>query len=246
MCVRPADTVGVVKLRVQDAEGVPTSNQRLFFSGRQLQDGRTLADSGVGPEATLHLVLRLRGGKGGFGALLRGAGRAAQSDNQDAMRDLSGRRLRHVNADKKLQEWAAEARKRDAEEAERKRLRKLEKQAAREARKQVSLDDVHEAQAAALAAVADALQAGLANGKRTAAHAPASRPHAAKLDLEAYDGPEALQALGLDALKAELTRLGLKCGGALRERAGRLWLLRHTPRERLDRKHLVKPAHGAA
>jgi hypothetical protein len=73
------------------------------FAGRDLRDGCTLAECGVGPEATLSVLLRLRGGKGGFGALLRGAGRAAQTENQDAMRDLSGRRLRHVNAEKKLQ-----------------------------------------------------------------------------------------------------------------------------------------------
>ena len=86
----------------QEAEGVPACCQRLLYSGRQLLDGATLADCDVQQEATLHLVLRLRGGKGGFGALLRGAGRGAQSDNQDAMRDLCGRRLRHTNADKKL------------------------------------------------------------------------------------------------------------------------------------------------
>jgi hypothetical protein len=36
----------------------------------------------------------------------------------------------------------------------------------------------------------------------------------------------ALEALGLEALKAELARLGLKCGGTLGERAARLWALR--------------------
>ena len=66
------------------------------------------------------------------------------------------------------------------------------------------------------------------------------------VDLEAYAGPAALEALGLERLKAELARRGLKCGGALRERGARLWLLRHTPRARLDRKHLAKPAPGAA
>lgn len=36
----------------------------------------------------------------------------------------------------------------------------------------------------------------------------------------------ALEAHGLEALKAELARLGLKCGGTLAERAARLWALR--------------------
>ena len=41
-------------------------------------------------ESTLHLVLRLRGGKGGFGSLLRGAGKQKLTDNFDACRDLQG------------------------------------------------------------------------------------------------------------------------------------------------------------
>lgn len=59
---------------------------------------------------SVRLLLRLKGGKGGFGSLLRGAATKAgqkKTNNFDACRDMSGRRLRHVNAEKRLEEWRA-------------------------------------------------------------------------------------------------------------------------------------------
>lgn len=46
--------------------------------------------------------------------------------------------------------------------------------------------------------------------------------------------------VGADALKDALTKLGLKCGGTLRQRAERLLLTKTTPLEKLDRKLFAK------
>ncbi|KAK3037314.1 hypothetical protein RJ639_032076 [Escallonia herrerae] len=120
-----------LKALIHQFTRIPTHYQLLLSNGRHLNDDASPLLTGPHPP-TVHLLVRLRGGKGGFGSLLRGAATKAgqkKTNNFDACRDMSGRRLRHVNAEKRMEEWRAGAEGRRMERVAEEFIKKKVKEA---------------------------------------------------------------------------------------------------------------------
>lgn len=76
-------------------------------------------------------MLKIVGGKGGFGSMLRAIGaQIEKTTNREACRDLSGRRLRDINEEKRLKNWL-EKKKNEENNKDEKFQRKIEKLLAR-------------------------------------------------------------------------------------------------------------------
>ncbi|XP_058126190.1 splicing regulator SDE2 [Anopheles ziemanni] len=89
------------------------------------QNGRPVASSfrSLLADVPLRINERLVGGKGGFGSMLRAIGaQIEKTTNREACRDLSGRRLRDINEEKRLKAYLEK--QQDASEDERVKIQK--------------------------------------------------------------------------------------------------------------------------
>jgi ubiquitin C len=89
--VEEGESIEDVKAKIAEKEGIPPEQQRLIFGGQQLQDGKTLDDYDVGDDATLHLVLRLRGGMQLFVKTLTGKTVSVEVEEGESIEDVKAK-----------------------------------------------------------------------------------------------------------------------------------------------------------
>eukprot|EP00873_Tetraselmis_striata_P018052 jgi/Tetstr1/438316/TSEL_026883.t1 len=152
-------------------------------AGRQLAPGGgPLSACGVADGATVAQTARLLGGKGGFGAMLRGAGRTGKlTDNFDACRDLSGRRVRHQEAEKKMAEWMADHKQRELEKVAQQHIKKQLREEKLRAQEEMEAKMANDVSVTSIKGVKESVTSGLAlvagdSSKRKAADASLSAP----------------------------------------------------------------------
>lgn len=60
--VESTDKILVIKEKLEEKEGIPPTQQRLIFQGKQLKDDNTVNSYKLKGGTVLHLVVALRGG----------------------------------------------------------------------------------------------------------------------------------------------------------------------------------------
>ena len=56
--VEPSDTIQIVKMKIEEKEGIPPNKQSLMFSSNLLRDDRTLSFYGIRPDSVFHLLMK--------------------------------------------------------------------------------------------------------------------------------------------------------------------------------------------
>ncbi|XP_068625047.1 splicing regulator SDE2 [Battus philenor] len=119
-CLNPSD----VRSKISQKFGLPEEDLYVTVNGKSVSNEICL----VKEHNVVRVHTRLVGGKGGFGSMLRAIGaQIEKTTNREACRDLSGRRLRDINEEKRLRKWleGQEDREREAAERKQKKIERL-------------------------------------------------------------------------------------------------------------------------
>ncbi|XP_062126487.1 splicing regulator SDE2 [Drosophila sulfurigaster albostrigata] len=154
--------------RITEATQLQTEEFYLTSNGKRLTDDHNEISSSV-----IQCQLRQLGGKGGFGSMLRAIGaQIEKTTNREACRDLSGRRLRDINEEKRVRAWLEKSGEREREAEERKK-RKIEKLLA-VPKHEFKDDEYEEARAKLTEKVNDAFEEGMKQAEEAKLSAPAT------------------------------------------------------------------------
>ncbi|XP_077300279.1 splicing regulator SDE2-like [Arctopsyche grandis] len=122
-CPRSYASVNTFLQETNAVTGIPVEDLYCTQNGKKIS-----LDKEIVKGIPLRWAVRLVGGKGGFGSMLRAIGaQIEKTTNREACRDLSGRRLRDIREERRLIDWAASQPQRDEEARQRKeeRLKRL-------------------------------------------------------------------------------------------------------------------------
>lgn len=118
------ENVSRLKEKISQQYGIFAEDLFVTINGKAVSSDLQLNND----ENVIRVFTKLVGGKGGFGSMLRAIGaQIEKTTNREACRDLSGRRLRDINEEKRLRKWleGQEDREREAVERKQKKLERL-------------------------------------------------------------------------------------------------------------------------
>lgn len=222
----------------------------------------------------VRVCLLLKGGKGGFGKLLKGSGKeSGGSKNVSSSRHISGKRMRQVEEEKDMEEWESkqlekstlnpsDVQKRfrtikygDTEKEEickfgmsckRKGICMYQHPKGLEEKKkpEVSIEEDR---------IFKAIERGLYREQKyeiepvdTAIELKADTAQYEEIDISVIESVEELKSYGMNCLRWNLSQKGLLCGGTLDQRAERLFLLKSIPLKEIPLKYRAKAVKPSA
>lgn len=174
------------------------------------QNGKLISSENIDTTAsTIYVCMRLAGGKGGFGSMLRAIGaQIEKTTNREACRDLSGRRLRDINEEKRMKEYL-EKKAKEEEEGSSKIAKKIERLRSKP-KHEFKDDEYFEARSNLLDDVSEAIEKGFKNETATASSAATTSGISSISDSNTNDDNDISTEAGSSGVKRKNKKTGKK------------------------------------